>query len=209
MLGAQQTWGVDERTPPPRGQQDHSPVSEGLRGTWHLGCEMTHSAAYWVILDPAINLLECRLQRARRIVPARALGGSSGWRGRPGATNFVRPWVSPFSWGLSFPICRGMGNEDHPLSRWWEGDAAQNSGAESCWGRSGLGETPRDGLKGRAGEVGAAGMASEVEWRYWSRKLGMFLKGGQIAGAHPLNLSSSLLLDWDAYVLVGAVAARL
>ena len=117
--------------------------------------------------------------------------------------------MSPFSWGLSFPICRVVGDKDHPLSLWWEGDGAQKSGAELCWGMSGLGETPRDRLKGGAGEVGAAGMASEVEWRYQSRKLGMFLKGGQIAGAHPLNLSSSLLLGWNACVLVGAAAARL
>lgn len=40
---------------------------------------------------------------------------------------------------------------------WWEGEEAQKSGVELSWGRGGLGETPADRLKERAGTVGAAG----------------------------------------------------
>lgn len=80
---------------------ERTPAGSRAQGRLAPSCGMTHPAAYWAALDPEASLVECHLQRARWTGPARALGGNSGWGGSPcWGTNFGRPWVSPFSWGL-------------------------------------------------------------------------------------------------------------
>ena len=72
----------------------------------------------------------------------------------------------------------------------------------------GLVGTPADRLKGEAGHIGAAGVAmkcsgaTQVELKECSLK-------GTDSRCSALTLCSSLLLGWDADVLVGAAAARL
>lgn len=124
-------------------------------GAWHTGPE----TARWVVLEASINPSSVIFREPDRMcLQGLWLAGSPCW-----VTNFVSaPGWAPVFGGLCFPTCRVMGNEPQlgkePDFLWWEGEGVQKSGVELSWGRAGLGETPADGLKRRAGAVGAAGM---------------------------------------------------
>lgn len=90
---------------------EQDPVSGRLRGAWYPCSEMTHSAAYWVVLDPRVSWKAvfrepgrlCQLDLWLEVVAGVVwVGVVAGVVTLPGH-QLCETLRSLFSWGLSFP----------------------------------------------------------------------------------------------------------